>query len=72
MLTRRRFVQTVGIGAAGAITGSWIGARGREGSLFSVLDAQTAAPANDKCAGTYLGDAELVGGQELVPDAVAC
>ena len=32
MLTRRRFVQTVGLGAAGAVTGSWISARGREGS----------------------------------------
>jgi histidinol-phosphate aminotransferase len=30
-LSRRRFVQTLGVGAAGA----WIGARGREGSLFS-------------------------------------
>ncbi len=30
MLTRRNFVRTVGIGAAGALTSSWIGARGRE------------------------------------------
>src|SRR5262249_28205235 len=36
MLTRRRFVQSVGIGAAGA----WIGARGREGGLFTTLEAQ--------------------------------
>ena len=36
MLTRRRFVQTVGLGAAGAVTGSWISARGREGSLFAM------------------------------------
>jgi histidinol-phosphate aminotransferase len=34
MYTRRRFVQTVGVGAAGALTGSWIGARGREASLW--------------------------------------
>jgi histidinol-phosphate aminotransferase len=38
MLTRRRFVQSVGVGAAGA----WIGARGRESGLFTTLDAQTA------------------------------
>jgi histidinol-phosphate aminotransferase len=48
MLTRRNFVRTVGIGAAGALTSSWIGARGREDGLWSVLEpglhAQTAAP----------------------------
>lgn len=38
MLTRRKFVQTVGVGAAGAITGSWIGARGREDSIWSVFE----------------------------------
>jgi histidinol-phosphate aminotransferase len=38
MLTRRRFVQTVGIGAAGAITGSWIGARGRENSIWEAFE----------------------------------
>jgi histidinol-phosphate aminotransferase len=44
MVSRRRFVQTVGIGAAGALTSAWIGARGREGSLFSAaLEAQTPA-----------------------------
>jgi len=48
MLTRRRFVQTAGIGAAGALTGSWITARGREDSIWSVIDpavsAQTPPP----------------------------
>jgi histidinol-phosphate aminotransferase len=34
MLTRRTFVQTVGIGGAAA----WIGARGRENSLWSALE----------------------------------
>ena len=43
MLTRRRFVQTVGIGAAGAVTASWISARGREGGLWSGLDAPLGA-----------------------------
>jgi histidinol-phosphate aminotransferase len=37
-LTRRGFVQTVGIGAAGALTSSWIGARGRENALWSVVE----------------------------------
>ena len=50
MLTRRRFVQTVGIGAAGAITAPWIAARGREDSIWSILEpglhAQTPAPQN--------------------------
>ena len=35
-LSRRAFVQTLGIGAAGALTGSFIGSRGREASLFGV------------------------------------
>jgi histidinol-phosphate aminotransferase len=38
MLTRRGFVQTVGIGAAGALTSSFIGARGRENSLWSAFE----------------------------------
>ena len=45
MLTRRRFVQTVGIGAAGAVTGSWIGARGRENSIWSPFEATLHAQA---------------------------
>ena len=48
MLTRRKFVSTVGMGA-GAAAGAWIAARGRENSLFAAfeaeLSAQTAAPA---------------------------
>jgi histidinol-phosphate aminotransferase len=38
-LSRRRFVQTLGVGAAGA----WIGARGREASLFSFEQPVSAA-----------------------------
>lgn len=38
MLTRRRFVQTVGAGAAGAYASSWIGARGRENSLWDAFE----------------------------------
>jgi histidinol-phosphate aminotransferase len=37
MLTRRKFVQTVGIGAAGTFGASWIGARGREDLVWSAL-----------------------------------
>jgi histidinol-phosphate aminotransferase len=36
MLTRRRFVQSVGAGAAGIAAGSWVGARGRENSLWDL------------------------------------
>jgi len=38
MLTRRSFVRTVGIGAAGAFTSSWIGARGREHAIWSAFE----------------------------------
>lgn len=37
-LTRRSFVRTVGIGAAGALTTSFIGARGRENAIWSAID----------------------------------
>jgi histidinol-phosphate aminotransferase len=37
-LTRRGFVRTAGIGAAGALTSSWIGARGRESALWSIVE----------------------------------
>ena len=49
MITRRKFVTGVGIGAAGALTSSWIGARGREDSVWSLLEpvsAQTPAAAS--------------------------
>jgi histidinol-phosphate aminotransferase len=38
-LTRRTFVRTVGIGAAGALGTSFIGARGRENFIWSALEA---------------------------------
>jgi histidinol-phosphate aminotransferase len=43
MISRRRFVTSVGLGAAGVATGSWIAARGREDSVWSLLDPTTAA-----------------------------
>ena len=46
MLTRRSFVHTLGVGAAGALTSSWIGARGREDSVWSAI-----APALNAQAG---------------------
>jgi len=46
MLTRRQFVQTAGLSAAGvALSSSWIGARGRENAVWSALAAEQAAPA---------------------------
>ena len=46
MLTRRKFVTSVGAGAAGAFAGSWISARGREDSVWSLFEgAQAQAPA---------------------------
>lgn len=38
-LTRRSFVRTAGIGAAGALGASFIGARGRENFVWSALEA---------------------------------
>src|SRR5688572_28068285 len=38
-LSRRNFVRTVGIGAAGALTSSFIGARGRENFIWSAIEA---------------------------------
>ena len=38
MLTRRKFVQAVGAGAAGAFASSWIGARGRENSIWEAFE----------------------------------
>ena len=37
-LSRRGFVQAVGIGSATALTGAWIGARGREDSIWSAFE----------------------------------
>jgi len=37
-LTRRNFVQTVGLGTAGALTASFIGSRGRENFIWSALE----------------------------------
>ncbi len=38
-LTRRTFVRTVGIGAAGAFTSSFVAARGRENAIWSAFEA---------------------------------
>jgi histidinol-phosphate aminotransferase len=48
MVSRRDFVRTVGAGAAGALSASWIGARGREDSIWSMLEPglQAQAPAS--------------------------
>ena len=37
-LSRRNFVRTVGIGAAGAVTTSFVSARGRENLIWSALE----------------------------------
>jgi histidinol-phosphate aminotransferase len=37
-LTRRGFVQTVGLGTAGAVTCAWISSRGRENALWSAFE----------------------------------
>ena len=44
MLTRRKFVSTVGIGA-GAAAGAWIASRGRENSLWAALEPELSAQA---------------------------
>jgi histidinol-phosphate aminotransferase len=42
-LSRRAFVQTLGVGAAGVLTSSYIGARGREHSVWSILEPSLGA-----------------------------
>jgi histidinol-phosphate aminotransferase len=37
-LTRRGFVQAVGLGTAGAVTGAWVASRGRENALWSAFE----------------------------------
>src|SRR5579871_2115240 len=43
MLTRRRFVQSVGIGTGAAAAYSWIGGRGREASVWDALEPRLQA-----------------------------
>ncbi len=45
MLTRRKFVQTVGAGTAGVFGTAWIGARGREDAVWNLLGTTPAAQA---------------------------
>jgi histidinol-phosphate aminotransferase len=42
-LSRRVFVQTLGVGAAGVLTSSYIGARGREHSVWSLVETPLGA-----------------------------
>src|SRR5262245_64713251 len=42
-LSRRAFVQTLGVGAAGVLTSSYIGARGREHSVWSLFEPSLGA-----------------------------
>src|SRR6266550_7173556 len=44
-LTRRAFVQTIGAGAAGVAASSYIGARGREDSIWSLFEPRPASAA---------------------------
>jgi len=37
-LTRRGFVQSLGVGAAGVLTSSWVGARGRENAIWAAFE----------------------------------
>ena len=46
-LTRRRFVQAAGLGAAGTIATDWIGARGREHALWSLVNPTLQASERD-------------------------
>jgi histidinol-phosphate aminotransferase len=46
-LTRRRFVQAVGLGAAGTVASDWIAARGRENALWSPVNPTLQAAERD-------------------------
>src|SRR6187401_2326388 len=72
MLTRRRFVTSVGIGAAGAVAGSWIAARGREDSVWSMFEGASAqTPAAAAVNPIILSSNENPGGPgKVVLDAI--
>jgi histidinol-phosphate aminotransferase len=71
MLSRRKFVSSVGIGAAGAITGSWIAARGRENSVWSLFEAEASAQTAATAPPIILSSNENPGGPgKAVLDAV--
>jgi len=75
MVTRRKFVTSVGIGAAGAMAGSWVAARGREDSIWSMLEpellAQAPAATQAAAAPIILSSNENPGGPgKAVLDAV--
>jgi len=75
MVTRRKFVTSVGIGAAGAVAGSWVAARGREDSIWSMLEpellAQAPAATQAAAAPIILSSNENPGGPgKVVLDAV--
>jgi len=72
MLTRRRFVTSVGIGAAGAVAGSWVAARGREDSVWSMFEGASAqTPAASTASPIILSSNENPGGPgKTVLDAI--
>ena len=71
MLTRRRFVSSVGLGAAGAMTASWISARGREDAVWSMLEQPLAAQAPGATAPIILSSNENpLGPGKTVLDAI--
>ena len=70
MLTRRKFVQTVGTGAAGAITSSWIGARGREDAVWSALSPTLEASSQGTSIIPLSSNENPLGPGKVVLDAV--
>ena len=72
MLTRRKFVTSVGIGAAGAVAGSWIAARGREDSVWSVFEERFGADAGGATAPPIIlsSNENPVGPGKVVLDAI--
>jgi len=70
MLTRRKFVQTVGIGAAGTLTSSWIGARGREDSIWSALSPTVEAASQTGAVIPLSSNENPMGPGKVVLDAV--
>jgi histidinol-phosphate aminotransferase len=71
MITRRKFVTAVSAGAAGAVTSSWIGARGREDSVWSMLDPGVSAQTPGAAAPIILSSNENpLGPGKVVLDAI--
>lgn len=70
MITRRKFVRTMGTGAAAAMGTAWIGARGREDSIWSVLEPGLQAAELQGAVIPLSSNENPLGASQVVLDAI--